>query len=339
MAGAVAQYRVDVGMFDGTGGSMRARQFIRIVDQAIASSGLTVQRMAAIVQSALRGAAALWFETRQSLGTAGLDSWTTLRPLLQAQYCRQLTMTELAAIERQLEHRNAEPVRDFFVRCEAYVLEEDADVEAADRQEQLYMNAYNRRVKALFIKGLKSQVRMAMVAIDVNAATGAALLAAAQSAETLLASKPQAADSSSKREVDAVAAMNADTSEEGKAFIAAFQQRYGRGGGGRGGFRGRGGRGGAGRGAPQGPAYQDGAGRRPGPSREVLQSREAALCGKCNKVVKHRTSECWGVNPAPRGAGRGGGRGRGRSYASAAAATSDGNQEFVAYDSMASGNA
>ena len=78
MAGAVAQYRVDVGTFDGTGGSMRARQFIRIVDQAIASSGITVQRMAAIVQAALKGAAALWLETRQSLGTAGLDSWATI---------------------------------------------------------------------------------------------------------------------------------------------------------------------------------------------------------------------------------------------------------------------
>ena len=115
LAQAQAQYRVDIGTYDGQGGSVKARQFLRNVDRAIAASGITGERMASLVQSALRGDANLWLETKQGLHVAGLDAWVTLRPLLEAQYCRTLHVAELALLERQLEHRQLEQVSSFYI--------------------------------------------------------------------------------------------------------------------------------------------------------------------------------------------------------------------------------
>jgi hypothetical protein len=329
---AAAQYKLDVGTFDGTGGSLKAKAFIRDVDNAIAASGVTPERMSGIVRGALRGEARLWIDTMEEMGTGGLGSWTTLKPLLREEFSGALTVAELATLESQLQHKAMERASAFYVRCQRYHLEEDADVTAVVKADDIYKDQFARRVKMSFMKGLRADVRMAMAGVDVKTSTGIQLLAAAKNAEILVMKKPeqQPQDNSKKSDIDA---LQANLSEDGKAILAVMERRYGRGGrggSGRGGGRGRGGRG---RGGGGGGQQREG-----GVPLEVLQAREKALCGRCNKWVKHRTNECYTNldGTATRGAGSGGrgggGRGGQRSYANAAGAAGDPGDEFAVYD-------
>lgn len=332
-----AQYRIDIGHFDGLGGSLAARSFVHDVDNAIAASGVTPERMAGIVRGALRGAARAWIETAQELGTAGLASWTTLKPLFTAEFGGQLTVAELASLERQLEHKPAEKVSNFYVRCQRYHLEEDSDLTADVKADDIYKEQFTRRVKFSFMKGLRQEIRMAMAGVNVQTSTVAALLTAAKNAEILVMKKSDVAPSTSaadpkKQEIDA---LQASLSDDGRAILAMMEHRFGRGGKGKGG---KGGRRGKGRGGPPGltdggGSAAPGPGRRAGPSLEVLRAREKALCHKCQKWVKHRANECFvGQDSAPAGgAGRGGG-GNTRSYANAAGAAGDPGAEFQVFD-------
>ena len=351
-----AQYRVDIGTYDGQGGNVRARAFVRDVETARLSSGMADANVAGIVRAAMRGDARIWIDTQDLIGTAGLGLWTTLRPLLLDAFAVTPTVNDLAEMEKTLEHKASESVLIFYTRCQRYHLEADADIPAEEQDTDAYRNQFGRKVKFSFMKGLREDIRLAMTSIDVPGSTGAQLLTAAKNAESILAKKTGGAGGTSKGRAE-VDAMTANLSEDGKAVLASmgYQQRGGGRGGGRGRGYGRGGREGRGGGRP--PAAQDGGG--PGGGRrqgsvplDVLQGRQRAHCTHCNKMVKHRANECFdnpnnasagnpprytdGGAAPPRGGGRGGGRGR--SYAAAAAG--DPGQEFETFDfnDGASGN-
>jgi hypothetical protein len=343
-AAAQAQYKLDIGTYDGTGGTLKAKSFIADVNAAVQASGMADARMAGVVRSALRGDARLWIETQDALGTVGLGLWTTMQPLLSAEFCGSLTVAELVTLEKQLEHKPLEKVAAFYIRCQRFHLEEDQDLPQATKDDDIYKEQFGRKVKFSFMKGLRQEVRLAMAGIDVQDATAAQLLAAAKSAEVLVIKKPaeQKADTDAKVKAQ-VDALTAGLSEDGRAILAVMEHRFFRGGRGgrgqgRGGARGQG-RGGRGRGYQ--PPAQDGGGRRPGPSQETLRAREKALCGKCNQWVKHRANECFqyqNTDGAARGGGNQGNRGGGggargnRSYANAAGAHGPPESEFQVFD-------
>lgn len=330
---AQGQYKIDIGHYDGTGGSLRARSFIGDVDNALAASAVADARMAGIVRSALRGDARLWLDTQVSLGTAGLGLWSTLKPLLLLEFAARLTVAELAALERSLEHKGGERVAAFYVRCQRFHLEEDSDLPAATLASVIYTEQFARRVKFSFMKGLRAEVRLAMAGVDVQASSGPELLAAAKTAEILTMKKSEVAPQSKPTEVDAI---SAGLSTEGQAILAALERRFGRGGPPRGG-RGRGQPRGAQRGRGNAPTGEN---RRPGPSFQELQARDRALCGRCHKMVKHRTAECFNSvsDNTAASSGRQDPRGPptrssgGRSYAAAASATFEPGEEFQVYD-------
>jgi hypothetical protein len=343
----MATYKVDIGHFDGQGGTLRAKAFISDVDNALIAGNITDVRMAGLVKAALRGEARTWMDTQVDLRTPGLDAWSTLKPRLKAEFSAPLTMTELATLERQLEHRAGERVASFYTRCQRYHLEEDADIDAATRDEDIYQQQFQRRVKFSFMKGLRSEIRSAMTGMNVQASSAADLLAAAKNAEIMTMKKgtapggaPAATQAADKQTADPeLAALEANLSEDSRAVLAILERRFGRGGsrGNRGGG-GRGGRGGRGRGGRggRGGSYN-------GPPLDVLQQREKQLCNRCNKWVKHRTAECYVDLDAPR-RGRGGGRGnrgQGRggggggdyaSYAQAAGGAGAPEQDFFVYE-------
>lgn len=334
---AQAQFQIVVPKFEGKANdSLGARAYFNNIDNAIIASGCTPARMAGLVRQNLRGPALTWLDTQVILGTAGLDSWTTLRPLMVAEFAPLLTVAQLADMERELVHKADSSVSAFFISCQRYHLEEDADLTADVRAAELYKSQFDRRVRLSFLKGLRSEIRMAMSGVDLTAASNADLLKAAKNAEVLV--RKPGTTSGSVASADAVFDV-AHLSDEGRALLAAFERRFNRGGGrgrGGGGGRGRGGRGG-------GPA--EGAPRRPGPSQEELRARDRAKCGTCGKWVKHRTNECFskqdGQTSRSDGGGgsgnRGGGRGGGssRSYAQAAGADGEPEGEFAVYSEPA----
>jgi hypothetical protein len=344
----MATYKVEIGHYDGQGGSLRARAFIADVDNAIIAGGITDARMAGLAKTALRGEARTWLETQVQLETAGLGLWSTLKPLLVQEFSAPLTMVELASLEKSLEHKVGERVSAFYVRCQRYHLEEDADLLPAMRGEDIYKEQFARRVKFSFMKGIRSEIRSAMAGLNVQEATAAELLTAAKNAEILTMKKgtaPGGAGPSTENKQQGAAeqeisALEAGLSEDSKAILAIMERRFfnaGRGRGGRGGGgRGRGGRGGRGGGNPTPPL-------------EVLQAREKAQCNRCGKWVKHRAKECF-VNLDNQRGGRGGqARGRGGrggqggqpqnfSYAQAAGAMANPEDEFVVYDDGQSKN-
>jgi hypothetical protein len=324
-----AQYRIELGQFFGNGGSLQAQAFIRKVDNAIQASDIEPERMAGMVKNALKGSAEMWLENQTAMGTAGLGSWTTLRPLMVAKFCKQLTVAELAALERTLEHKQGERVEEFFTRCQRFVLESDADTTNAHRATDAYKLQFERKIKFAFLKGLKEEVRRAMAGTDVNAATCDELLAAANNAETLTMKKSEASAEAKKPEVDAV-----------------FQQGFTRGRGGqrgRGNFRGRGGRPNS-----RNRNFVDYRNLTPDDAR----AKGLTFCRRHQNWGKHSEADCRATDlpmgPSYNRGGTGGGfaRGRGggarRSYANAAGASDDPGNEFQpwAYDEPpASGNA
>jgi hypothetical protein len=346
-----AQYRIDVGTFTGTGGSLQAKAFLRKVDNAAQAGEVEGPRMAGIVKNALKGTAEKWLENQISLGTAGLDNWNTLRPLMVTKFCKRLTVAELAALEDTLTHKAGERVEDFFTRCESFVLEQDADLADQVRQQAIYQAQRSRKIKFAFLKGLREDVRRAMAGVDVMAVDNAALLEAANNAEILCLKKSDVHGESSKPEVDELFS----ETPEGRQFVAYMDQRYSRGGGGRGGargrsnFRGRGGRNNNRGGGTPRRFVKD-------MTPEEARARGLNFCRRHQAWGGHAESDCRAMhlpigpfyNSAGRGATGGGwnNRGRGganrRSYANAAGASTDPANEFQPWtyeEAPASGNA
>jgi hypothetical protein len=342
---AQAQYRVDIGKFNGKGGSLPAKAFLRNVDAAIDASGMTPARMAGVVRQALEGDAKAWFDNEADQAAAGLNSWTTLRPLLEAQFCGPLTVAELAVLERDLDHKPNEKVNAFYVKCQRFHLEQDVDVAPDVRADDIYKAQFQRKVKFTFLKGLRPDVRQAMAGVNVQTATVAELLQAARNAEVLvMKSHPPAAAGGEGRKQAEIDALQANLSPDCRAMLAVMQHNFrarggARGGGGRGRGGGRGG-GSSGGSASDGQARQGGQ-RRPGPSQETLRARQRELCNVCQQWVKHRPAECFKNSSVTDGYGRGGGGGGrgaaprgggGRSYSNAAGASGDPGQEFAVYE-------
>jgi hypothetical protein len=334
----MATYRIDLGQFDGLGGPMSATNFIADVASAMLAGAVPPNRMAALVHGALRGPAKAWLDVQKGLLVPGLDVWTTLEPLFRAEFCTPLTVVELAVLEKAMTHKSGESVAAFYVRCQKYHLDEDIQEDDATRAHAIYIAQFNRRVKLTFMKGLRAEVRMAMVGANVHAMTGPELLQSAKNAEMLQAKSPAAAGQGtpSAKQLE-IAAAEAALSPEARAMIAVMESRFRSRGGGRSSSGGRGGRGGG---------AQDGRSNRAGVkpvSQETLKAREKAICGRCGILAKHRKAECFmeldgaSNRPPARGGGggqRGGGRGGGKppSYAAAAAADGGSGNEFAVYD-------
>jgi hypothetical protein len=334
-----AQFRIDLGQYNGSGGSLQAKAFIRKVDNAQEAGDVAGERMAGMVKNALKGVAEMWLETQQALGTAGLDNWGTLRPLMVAKFCKRLTVAELAQLEQTLTHKAGEKVEEFFTRCQRFTLEQDADLTNAQRADAAYQAQRDRKIKFNFLKGLREDVRRAMAGVDVNAVDNDVLLAAANNAEILTLKKSE--NEVKKPEVDA---LSPDLTPEGRAIIAAMENRFFRGGVGRGAARGRGnfrGRGGRNNNNRGGRTFV----RDMTP--EEARTRGFSFCRRHQNWGGHAEHDCRAthlpIGPsynqnAGRGAGGGGGwnnRGRGganrRSFASAAGASSDPANEFQAW--------
>jgi hypothetical protein len=328
----MATYRIDLGSFDGLGGPMAASNFCGDVTSASTAGNVPDARMAALVHGALKGNAKAWLEVQKGLLVQGLDLWTTMEPLFRAEFCTPLTVVELATLEKAMVHKAGEGVSAFYIRCQKYHLDEDIQEPDDVKTNAIYIAQFARRVKLTFMKGLKNEVRQAMVGSNVHTMTGPELLQAAKNAE-MLQTRAAGGNGSNAVAKSEAAAAEAALSPEGRAIVAVIENRFRSRGGGRGG-RGRGfssqdGRGGGGR-QPKAVAQ------------EVLRLREKAKCNRCGMMAKHRANECFvQLDGAPyEGSGRGGGnqrgrgRGRGRSasYAAAAAADGSGGNEFSVYD-------
>jgi hypothetical protein len=348
----MATYKIDIGKFDNTQGPLAARDFITGVDDADTMSDITDEALAALVRASLRGEAKTWITAEKLKGTPGLDTWSDLKPIFTERFCRPLNEAQLAVLQRACEHRAGESVRAFYTRCEMLIMEEDhGTVPALDKVTEVYKREFQRRVKLVFLQGLKSSVKTAMLSIKKRTATLAELLEAAEDAESVrevekptpimqppsagnVASCGQSGESKQQQLLQQAMAIPG-LSSDGMAMVAAMATLWPNRGGGAG-NRGRG-RGGRGRGNPQGGSQQQQG--RPGPSLETLQAREKAMCGRCHKMVKHRTNECYTDLSKPARAkdaqtGRGGynqTRG-GYSYSNAAASHSVQDSEFTVFD-------
>jgi hypothetical protein len=304
---AAAQIRVDLPKFDDkTGGTIAARAFIAAADNAQVAGNINGARMAALVKGHLLGDAKEWLDTQVALGTNGLDDWDTLRPLFQAQFSRNMTMAELAALQRTLDHKTGEKTATFFVRCQRFHIEEDMGLPDATRAHAMYLAEFNRRVKMTFMKGLRPDIRLAMTGVDVNAATGPELLEAAKRAETLLMKDVKAptavasvqaptAQDNVQQQVTAILAANPGLSQEGQAMISAMASfnAFGRGGN-RGGNNGRGGNGrGRGGGRGRGRGGQARGGNNGNNSNGTKTEKPKSWCKYHNKEVFHKENECY----------------------------------------------
>ena len=208
---------------------------------------------------------------------------------MEAKFCKPLTIAQLAVLRSGLIQRKDETVSMFFTRCKVFHLEEDSGLTQAQRAEAVFITEFTRRHKLSFMTGLRQEIKLHMRGINPNRSTLEEILEEAETAEIMTTpTTPHGAvatlehGKTSAEEAQAMAALTANLSEDGKKTVEAMQQlmafRFGN--------RGRTGRGG-GRGGQQ-------AGRgRGGPSLDVLQSREKALCQRCGKMAKHRTKECF----------------------------------------------
>jgi hypothetical protein len=333
--------RLELGSFDGSGGPIAAKRFLKAADRAMISGEIDGPRMAAIVGSLLKGDARIWYDAEEDANTPGLEDWATLRPLMEANFCKPLTIAQLAVLRASLMQQKDEQVSKFFTRCKAFHLAEDAELPAATRAAPIFVNEFQRRHKLSFMTGLRPEIKLHMRGLNPNRVTVDDMLEEALNSEILTTTTTQqgtvAAAAAEPSAEHSIAALTAGLSEEGKKTMEAVQQLMAFQ------FRGRG----RGRGGGRGygnytQSFQGGRGRG-GPSLAVLQGREKALCPRCNKMAKHRAPECY-VN-LEKSAGRGGGftrggqqpgRGRGQAVSYAQAASADGfddpNQEFVVYE-------
>lgn len=346
-----ARIDMKVQTFDDSGDTLSAKAFVADVDAAVLAGGLEDGEAAGLARRQMRGDAKLWIDYMIEEGTDGYALWTELRPIFLARYCKQLTLVELEALESQLKQKDKEKAKAFMIRVKRFIREDEMEVTAQEKATAPYRTMFNRRAKKLFIKGLRQEIRLLMTSIRPDTATEEEILDAAGVAELLLANKPDSADKKDgkeeKKEAKEIAAIKAALPPDAMAIVDAVErisalQFRGRGrgrgrgnrgnnGGGRGGNAGGGGgAGGAGGGA--GGNFPPG-----GPSLQTLQNREKALCGCCNKMVKHRTNECFKRQGGQqqqqqqqqgRGGGRGGGQQRNYAQAAGAGAAYDPNNEF-----------
>jgi hypothetical protein len=343
----MAQYKMSFPTFDDSTGPLGARDFVDAVDNAL-GGGVTDDKLAHLVRANLKGSAKTWLTAEMASGTAGLDRWSTLKPLFQEEFCTPLNLDELAVLEDTLTHRANEKVSAFYTRCKVFYIETFANSPQAVKDEDEFKHATSAMVNFKFIKGLREDVRKAMTGIDPQNSTPAQVLAAAKVAESLVLGKHKAAASvaatnastgvSAGQQMAAIMDATAGLSAESRALVAsavsAFNVR------GRGNGRGQGQRG---RGQPR-PGAQQQQQHSGGNGNGRGQAGKKRWCNYHQKMVKHAESECsikTGVMPpflrGPPGS-RGGGaqgsqgsRGRG-SYAHAVASHGVDAQQVQVYE-------
>ena len=286
-----ATSRVDIGTFSGTGGLVTAETFVTGVDYAMSHSGMEDARMAALVKNAIKGHARVWLEILLKKRTPGLDKWSTLKTLFMQRWCRQLAVVQLAEMESSLTQQQGEPVEHLYERCERYVLEDNADLTEVEMRQSGMIKMTDRYVKKLFLKGLRRDVREAMV-IKTKDASADEIKESAMAAEE---AKNRRHGATAEQASFLGAAPVAIKSEPGitmAAVDAKIEQAVAAVSGG--GWKsssasGSGGQRKKGQPNPKIPA----ASRDQAPSREVLSKREKKLCERCGAWSKHRTHECY----------------------------------------------
>ena len=320
-------YKVELPLYDG---SVSGHAFLVAVQTSMDAGGVPDGRMAALVRSALRsGEARTWYQSLELNPETEplLKSWDTLKPLFEERFCEARTMLQMAEAEDLLKQKPAESVTGFFERVLVHVLDEMKFVPVKHWAETGFKMLADLRKKSLAYRGLRDNLRLALVDLDANKCSFLDLRAAAKRAETTLCKGKSTLPSSQnsgatsltqiKTEVAAVETTPPtleSVQSELRAFTAAMDRRFGRlekgAGGGHGGgpgvgsrgnsrgggHGGRGGaRGGGLRGSVGAPARPDipAARRENAASAEELSRRELQICGRCGIWCKHRTNECY----------------------------------------------
>jgi len=288
----MAQMPIHVADFNGTEGPMTARIFVQDMDAAMAAGNFTPQRMAGVFKSKLKGDARTWLTAKQGRGVAGFDNWETIKPQFEAEYLVPLTVAQLNQIAKTLVQKGNEAVGAFYNRVEVFHIDQDFRLTAAEKATAGYEASFERRVRNVFLTGLRREVLQAMSSVDVHEAPLEDVIKAAKNAETLTMSK--SVDSIKTATTSAASEEEKSAATMAALVVAAVNKELARLGLNNGGASGAssapGGRKrGGGNGAGQGGQKP----RRAGPPREVLNARTAEYCHGCGKVVKHRPEECW----------------------------------------------
>jgi len=306
--------RINIREFDGTGGPTIAQAFVGEVDDAIQGGNIKDGQAAGVVRSLFKGKARDWLAVQRQTKAADIKTWTRLRVIFQARFCKRMTIAELKQAEAALFMKTDESVDDFYDRVYKFHLDEDAGVTAARKATADYIVELNARIKKIFIKGLRNEIRNAMIGRDVTAENLDTLVNVARNAE-ILQMKPS------------FAGVNTMDGQEDAAAVNAFRQFP------RGGWNQRGG--GPNRGRQGQYQRQQGQQRsNSNPQTSTYANRTKMKCTKCGKTGKHRAFECKGssyVNPNMRP--------QTRSYANAVKVTEIQPQELFALGYEDSGNA
>jgi hypothetical protein len=278
--------RLTLPKFFGTGHPLETKLFIAKVAAYARVCTLDDAQTAEAVSFALEGEASTWLVNQLMTDPAAVQSWDTLRPLMQTRFSRTLTPTERARMVEELKQRPNEKVYAFYDRCHAvqHVCELDVPQDQRTGGRKAFFDVvHNGGVLEKFLRGLREDGGLKL---GVNNATGAddlpGYLAVALRLER---NQLEAAKRPPAPVIAAVAPLAEGAAdqegqegplEEGE--IAAFRMWNSN--------RGRGGSRGTGRGAPGGRGGAAG------------QARPPVTCWECRKVG-HYARDC-------RSRGRGG---------------------------------
>ena len=77
---AQATYKIEIGIYNGRGGTIAAKAFVHTIELACAAGNVQDQRLAGIVKLALREGAKLWMNTTPAV--TATNTWMDLRPTI-----------------------------------------------------------------------------------------------------------------------------------------------------------------------------------------------------------------------------------------------------------------
>ena len=141
--------------FRGTETPVELGHFCSMVDAAQQRMNLSDQQMAKEVHMVLEDEAKQWFNARSWRMQDALSKWSTLKPALEAEFCKELTPAERVRLTSGIRQKPDQTVRSFSYDCEmATRVLLAADIKARntpqkDQEEWVASSAVN-----LFLAGL-----------------------------------------------------------------------------------------------------------------------------------------------------------------------------------------
>jgi hypothetical protein len=252
--------------------------FMNQVDDAMRAGNIADARMSGYAMTAMTGEVAVnWLNLQKVREVAALGLWSTFKPMIRTRWVRALTVLEVRQLMDTLHQRPTEGVQAFRERVEMAHIDEDRTLDAALKAEAGYQTNQDRRMRRMYLAGLRQNIRAAMIGVDPDTATLDAMVALARTAELLSRQAPASL-------VSVVEAVDGRQEEDDNPVVEAIYQRFQRGGAAS---------------SPSGcnPGSSRGGGRKPGRGggKQSTEKKKEyrGTCNRCGLIDSHGTSDCY----------------------------------------------